>query len=158
MSFYYKNGRKALDNGDFDEAFLLFVKGEENGDPKCIYGKIAAYANAHKNFSDFIPQLKDNINKIQEEADNGNVNACFILGRCYEMGLAVTCNIDTALSFYKKAAEGNDTDAMFNIGCIFMSQGKQEEAVAKYFMPAAMLGNIDAINAVEHYKKHKKSL
>ena len=155
MSSYYKIGRKLMESGDLDKAFRAFCEGEENGDAKCIYGKIALFAKSRKDFSCFLPRLADAFETIIDEAENGDSDACFIIGRCYEMGLITEQNFNQAIFFYNKASQKGDTDAMFNIGCIMMHQGKCEEAMAKYFVPAAKLGNVDAINAVAHYKKHK---
>ena len=158
MNSYYKIGRELMEYCNFEEAFLAFCKGEESGDAKCIYGKIAVFAKSKKDFSVFIPQLKQSFASILNKAEENDPDACFIIGRCYEMGLTVDRDLDQAVFFYDKAAKKNDTDAMFNIGCILMSLGKCDEAMAKYFVPASKLGNASAIKAVEHYKSHGKQL
>ncbi len=145
-----------MEDGISDKAFLAFCEGEENGDAKCIYGKIALFAKSRKDFSCFLPRLADAFETIIDEAENGDSDACFIIGRCYEMGLTVSQDYTLAIDFYGKAAQKGDTDAMFNIGCILMNQGKCDEAMAKHFVPASKLGNASAIKAVEHYKSHTK--
>lgn len=147
-----------MDQCDFEKAFTVFSEGEKYGDPKCIYGKIAVTAKIGKDFSYLIPKFEIAIKTIHQEAESGDADAAFIIGRCYEIGLIFEQNLDLAIDYYNISARGGDTDAMFNTGCILMLQGDCDNAVAKYFIPAAKLGNESAINAVEHYKAHKKIL
>ncbi len=156
MSTFYKNGRDLLEKNDFENAIYTFSEGIANGDKKCIYGKIAVLAKCKKDFSEFIPQLEKGIPDIIADAEKEDADACFIIGRCFEVGLCLPQDIEKALLYYKKSAQKCNTDAMFNIGCILMSRGLQEEAMAKYFLPAAKLGNTSALKASEHYKTHKK--
>lgn len=147
-----------LNVGDIQAAFDLFAQGAAKGEVKCVYGQICARALQEKEFDEFIPIMQNALDELLCNAQDGDSDACFIIGRCYEKGIAVMQNIENAKQFYTRSSELGNTDAMFNLGCILMAEGKPDEAAAKYFLPASKLGNESAKRAFEHYCKHRKSL
>jgi tetratricopeptide (TPR) repeat protein len=51
---------------------------------------------------------------------------------------------EPAEQWYRKAADGGDADAMFNLGVVLWKQGKEDQAV-QWYRKAADAGNADAM-------------
>lgn len=51
----------------------------------------------------------------EDAARQGNAEACYYLAQCYEYGIGVKCSEKDALSWYKKAKDGNYADAVNKI-------------------------------------------
>jgi len=63
--------------------------------------------------------LKAHIEKLEQAAAQGNVNAQFALGQMYENGKRVQQNYKEALHWYKLAAAQGDTRARYRIGVMY---------------------------------------
>lgn len=81
----------------------------------------------------------------KKAAAQGNHEAEFSLGYCFEKGHGVEKNVTEALAHYRVAADHNHAKAFFNMGCVYEEQGKKEEAF-KCYQKAADLGNANAKN------------
>ncbi|MEM6781197.1 MAG: tetratricopeptide repeat protein [Pseudomonadota bacterium] len=72
-----------------------------------------AYADKYKNAS---------YEKIQKDADNGNLNALFALAKAYDTGTkGVIVNKDKARELYESAAEQGHESAQLSLGIAYMS-------------------------------------
>ena len=148
----YQEGRRFLDQQNFASAKKCFLEGTEAGDPKCAYGLVAAAAAAGEDCSPCLPGLKAVLPQLEAMAENRDGEACFIIARCYETGSAVEQDIPAAMKYYTRAAGQGNTDAMFNLGCIYMNLGPGGVKIAvDYFEQAAQMGNTDAQMALKHY-------
>jgi TPR repeat protein len=96
-------------------------------------------------FSDRAPALKSGVvpAKFQEyraKAEQGDAEAQFNLGFCYDDGRGVTKNYGEAVKWYRKAAEQDYAPAQFNLGyCYANGQGvrKDKAEAVKWFRKAA---------------------
>jgi TPR repeat protein/Ran GTPase-activating protein (RanGAP) involved in mRNA processing and transport/predicted Ser/Thr protein kinase len=71
-----------------------------------------------------------NIKQLQEQAEKGNAEAQAELGWCYENGIGVEGNIQTAAVWYQKAAEQGDVDAQASLGrCFLNGLGVKQDSV-----------------------------
>ena len=151
MNDYFK-GKSLLDKDDFDGAKLCFKSGISKGDARCYYGLLAANAVQGNDLSEYLTQLSRHFDNIRALFDDGDADAAFILGRCYETGTVVPQDIHTAIRYYSLAKDRGNSDAMFNLGCILISFGIDEQTIAeKYFLPAAKLNNPNACFALGHF-------
>src|ERR1039458_8593653 len=81
--------------------------------------------------------------KFQEykaKAEQGNAEAQFNLGFCYDDGRGVAKNYAKAAKWYRKAAEQNFAPAQFNLGCCYdKGQGVRKNKVeaVKWYRKAA---------------------
>ncbi|MFA6796373.1 MAG: hypothetical protein WCR63_02170 [Bacilli bacterium] len=55
-------------------------------------------------------------------------SAIFMVGLIYFLGMGVQKNVDLALSYWEKAAELNDSDAIACIGIYYLSKGDKQKA------------------------------
>lgn len=77
----------------------------------------------------------------------------FIVARCYETGSAVCLNLHLATEYYTRAANLGNSDAMYNLGCIYMNFVKNEDKALSCFRQAAEKGCQDAQKALKHLEK-----
>lgn len=116
---YYKKGRKYANKGKEMAAEAIFQKGLKSGCSKCTYGlfalKISKGLDARAEWECFVNELDD----IRLNAENGDADSCFIIGRSFETGCGGECDLEKAIFWYKKSAELGNVDAMFNLGCIY---------------------------------------
>lgn len=150
----YRKGRILLEQGELAAAREVFQKGIKN-DPKCYYGLLVVAIKDRQDPAAAAEQLHKAVPILQEMASNADAEACFILGRCSETGIAMLQDIPEAMVWYTRAAGLGCADAMFNLGCIYISHGSEDVAV-QYFERAARLGCIEAQKAAEHYFQTKQ--
>jgi hypothetical protein len=58
---------------------------------------------------------------LENKAKSGDANAQVKLGKCYEYGLGVEEDSETAVAWYKKAAEKNNPDGLFHYGLMMFT-------------------------------------
>lgn len=149
---HYFLGKFHLDNGAYEQANAHFTIGFANGDLYCTYGLLAIAFLTGTDCTEPIARLKSVFPELEKLAGQHDREACFILGRCYETGSAVTQDIPSAMKYYTQAAVQNHLDAMFNLGCIYMSFGTGGERIAvDYFEQAAQIGHRRSQLALNHY-------
>lgn len=87
------------------------------------------------------------LEKLKPLAEKNNAQAAYWLGQMYEDGLGVNKDADTAISWYRKSAEGGWTDASFRLGEIYLN-GTEElqdfKKARKWLEQAARGGNARA--------------
>lgn len=156
MENYYLKGKNALDIERTDIALKYFQEGIASGDCKCEYGKIAVCAKNGEDITELSSAFSDILNTIIEQANCGDENSCFIVGRCYEMGIGTKPDLIKAIKYYETAAVKGNTDAMYNLGCIYMSVTKDEKQIIdKYFVPSANMGNLTAMISLAYYYEQR---
>ncbi len=93
-----------------------------------------------------IHNISQKIRQHTEAAENGNVQSMVILGNLYKEGTTSReCpirNIQSAIKWYNKAAEFNNADALYELGCIHTNNENESK---EYLKKAADLGNVDAM-------------
>ena len=89
---------------------------------------------------------------ILSGAKHGLAPVQFILGECYEFGeKGFKQNKKEAVKWYRKAAEQNEVNAQFNLGCCYADgEGVQQDKLkaAKWFYNAAKQGDKSAKDAL----------
>ena len=82
--------------------------------------------------------------KLESSCDNGDMGACFYLGKLYYTGEGVKQNYQKAAELWKKACDGGNPSACGALGILY-EEGKglrQDYAIAKeYFGKACDLGD-----------------
>jgi TPR repeat protein len=84
--------------------------------------------------------VPDKFQEYKAKAEQGDAEAQFSLGFCYDDGRGVAKNYAEAVKWYRKAAEQNFAPAQFNLGyCYANGQGvkKDEVEAVKWFTKAA---------------------
>ncbi|RIA85126.1 hypothetical protein C1645_831239 [Glomus cerebriforme] len=74
--------------------------------------------------------VEKDLEKLFTAAENGDGNAQYCLGECYELGIGVYFNERRAFEFYKKSADQGFIDAQYKLGYIYTTlyeQGKGTE-------------------------------
>ena len=87
------------------------------------------------------------IQQLTETAEQGDAEAQYKLGVCYEKGSHTEQDYEEAVMWYRKAAEQGNVDAQLHLGRCYYSgrgAGKNYELAAKWFRAAAEQGNADA--------------
>jgi TPR repeat protein len=90
-----------------------------------------------------------NFSDYEALALQGNVDAMFQLGRCYDKGLGVPQDYAKAVEWYQKAAEQGLAMAQYNLGvCYKRGQGVPQDyaKAAEWYQKAAEQGHADAQN------------
>lgn len=151
---YYKLGRKSLDVQNLSGAQTLFRAGLAEGDPRCAYGLVAFSAMSGEPMEQPLEKLQKSLPAIQSLAEHGDADACFILGRCHETGSVSPQSLPDTIRWYLQAASLGHADAMFNLGCIYMTLGPEAEQLAlDQFRRAADNGSREAALALEHHRR-----
>ena len=154
---YYHEGKYQLDLEKYAEARDCFLRGIGEGDDLCYYGLLAVAANTGVSCEEPLAQLEEVFPRLLEKAENGNSDACFVLGRCYETGSVVSPDMEKALRYYTRAANWNNCDAMFNLGCFYINRGERCQLIAvDYFTRAAEQGHMHAQVALGFYYEQQK--
>ncbi len=89
--------------------------------------------------------------KVLKLSENGDINAQFELGRCYDWGTGVEKNGKEAFRWYMKSAEKGHSGAQNNVGlCYENGRGveKNGKEAFRWYMKSAERGNITAQNNV----------
>ena len=151
ISDCYTYAKKMLDQGFIKAAEEAFKNGVQNGDVKCFYGLVAVAAITGTDMESPIDKLRCVLPDIMKSCVNNDPDACFIIGRCYELGLGVAPNLCSAMYYYEKAATMGSPDAMYNMGCIYMSSAPcGVEMALSWFHKAADCGLPNAYRALSH--------
>ncbi|MBQ7098587.1 MAG: sel1 repeat family protein [Oscillospiraceae bacterium] len=149
---HYRAGRGALDTRNFSAALTHFQTGLADGDLRCSYGLVALAAMTGSPMEEPTATLRESLPAIAARAERGDAEAGFILGRCYEMGCAVERSLPDAITWYLRSAAMGNADAMFNLGCIYMSLGPEAHRLAlDQFRQAAEHGSPEARLALAQY-------
>lgn len=101
-----------------------------------------------------IGQYARTLNLIRPLASEGNPRAQVMLGRCYESGLGVEQNMETAMQWYTLAAEQNDMEAQLLLAYAYQSGigVPQDGAQALQWMRRAAEGGLpEAAYALSQY-------
>lgn len=147
----YLKGKKYLDAGNFESAGACFAASTA---VECAYGRLALAAMTGADRSEALAQLSQVFDILEQQADSGNAEDCFILGRCYETGSTVEPDMVKAMAYYTRAGIQGHADAMFNLGCMFMHRGPEGGPVGAYwFEQAAALGHTEATQALAYYHR-----
>ena len=94
-----------------------------------------------------IGQYTKAVQLVQPLASEGNPRAQVMLGRCYENGVGVTQDLDTAAKWFRIAAEQNYAEAQVQLAYLYeLGAGvpKDAAAVADLMTRAANAGNAEA--------------
>ena len=94
-----------------------------------------------------IGQYNKVVQMVQPLASDGNPRAQVLLGRCYENGLGVAQDMETAAKWFRIAAEQNYAEAQVQLGYLHeLGAGvpKNDAAVADLMSRAANAGNAEA--------------
>lgn len=101
-----------------------------------------------------IGKYKETLRLVQPLASDGNARAQVILGRCYESGLGVEQNMETAAQWYLLAAEQNLAEAQQLVAYAYQSGIglPRDGSKAVYWMQrAADTGSPEACYALSQY-------
>ncbi len=89
----------------------------------------------------------EELNEMYKLAEQGDAEAQYRLGVCYEIGKGVEQSYEEAVKWYKKAAEQGDTNAQRCLGnCYFDGKGVQQDygKAVDLFKKAADMGHVFA--------------
>ena len=100
-------------------AFMIFPEGSPTPE-----GGVKEALDAYKR-GDFAEAIK----RFTAEADGGDKDAQFALGRIYQEGSGVAQSIPTAEGFYRKAAEQGHANAQSNLAVILLNTQRSEEGI-----------------------------
>lgn len=94
-----------------------------------------------------IGQYNKVVKMVQPLASDGNSRAQVLMGRCYENGLGVPQDMETAAKWFRLAAEQNYAEAQVQLGYLYeLGAGvpKNDTAVVDLMSRAANAGNAEA--------------
>lgn len=81
-------------------------------------------------------------------AEQGDAQAQFQLGQCYEKGLGIDIDSAEAVKWYTKAADQGNADAMYSLGlCYYYAIGVPEDLnkAKAYLRKAIATGKLDSM-------------
>ena len=84
------------------------------------------------------------VSELQREAEKGNPEAQFKLGRAYEQGKVLPQDDTLAAKWYRKAAEQGNREAQTNLGFLYREGrgvGKNKQESVKWYRKAARQGD-----------------
>ena len=130
-----KNGRGIMRYNDGREEKQEWYLGERVADA----GLLKAINNLYVSFDEAF--LKDNYSVILSLANNGNADAQFFVGKCYDRGVVVKEDKSTAKQWYTKASSQGNSCATHNIGSLLEGQSHTDDAIV-YFEKALQQGEM----------------
>lgn len=92
-------------------------------------------------------ELASNFGQYCVAAENGDAEAQFLLGKCYDLGLGTEVNWQKAVAWYQKSAEQGNPKAQSNLGnCYRFGFGVDEDIkeAVKWFAKSAAQGGASA--------------
>lgn len=108
------------DKNDFSEALKWYTKAAETGD--CFdQSFLATYLYNHEMYEEAL--------KWEIKASEGNLDYCRAVGHYYEWGKGVEKDLDEAMRWYKKAAEGGGAGSKVFLGQKLFEQMHYEDAL-----------------------------
>ena len=110
--------------------------------------KVSYGVGVEKNVQKGIEVLKDAIEK-------GDTISAFMLGVIYHLGNGVKRDPHEAIKYYTIAADAGNTNAMCNLGTIYMMDDESIDyfLAKKYLYRGAVLGNVGCMHALGTYYK-----
>ena len=182
-----KHKNKKGERGTLHREFIDWISEENRSQISSIKKEIGHYeisikplskskSNKLRNFLDNLGRKNyaDNINYIIKSAEQGEAEAQYLLGYCYQFGIGVEQNEKLAVKWYRVSAEQKYPLAQYALGgCYFQGQGvkQNDDKAIRLFEIAAQngvglafhqLGDVyeygwgvekDCVKAVEYYQK-----
>jgi TPR repeat protein len=138
---------------DDSRARRLLEQSAEDGNALSVMWLSRVYSTGRMTFSADKPRalrLADSvIGDIEMMANQGDSEAMLLMGTAFAEGLGKEVNPELAVSWYRKAAEKNNTLALHNLGNVYASGTgvpQNDELAAQWWLRAANKG--DAIPAL----------
>ncbi len=101
-------------------------------------------AHAESVPSPFAAPSNENIEKMIEDAEGGDIDAQFYMANLYDTGDGVEQSYEKAAYWYMKAAKQGDRDAQFAIATLYHDgDGLEQNPVEAYAWYAAAIAQID---------------
>jgi tRNA A-37 threonylcarbamoyl transferase component Bud32 len=136
----YAQGIAALASKNNEKAIGLLEQAAKLGD-------VNAMLELGEHYFSLVPPDEKARDWFLNAAATGNTTAMSFLGTMYEYGYGVRKNPDVAISWYNKAIDGHDTQAMYDLAAMYLDGGLIHRNAAKakeLLSAAAQLGNINA--------------
>lgn len=98
------------------------------------------------------------LDELSKAAKHGNVDAQYILGKCYHDGTMVKKNPSKAIKWWKSAAEQGHAEAQFRMGWYhdgLSNYEKNKPLAEKWYLMAAEQGHADAQYELARYYEHR---
>lgn len=117
---YSRVGDVYNDKNDFPEALKWYTKAAETGN-WVEQSSLATYLYSHEMYEEAL--------KWEIKASEGNLDYCQSVGHYYEWGKGVEKDLDEAMRWYKKAAEGGGAGSKVFLGQKLFEQMHYEDAL-----------------------------
>lgn len=90
--------------------------------------------------------IKDWVYWLTKSADNGCASAQILLSECYaDDDMGINANFDLALKYAKMAADQNDANGLYKMGCYYLNAEEDIEKAKEYFLRSAQQDETDAM-------------
>jgi len=138
---------------DDSRARRLLERSAQDGNALSVMWLARVYSTGRMTFSADKPRAlrlaESVIGDIEMMANQGDSEAMLLMGTAFAEGLGKEVNLELAVSWYRKAAEKNNTLALHNLGNAYASgtgAPQNDELAARWWLRAAHKG--DAIPAL----------
>ena len=146
---------KAAEQGQVDAQYWLgecyyYGKGVASNYETAMLWYVSAAKGGNLDAQDAL--IKNDIQRLTKAAEQGQVDAQYKLGICYEYGRGVIKNLEIAVQWYAKAAEQGNAFAQDRLGqCYEYGKGviKNLEIAIEWYRKAANGGDDDAKIAIK---------
>lgn len=139
----FEDGIVALENSDFQTAFVIFSVHAENGDPRAQNNLGMMYLYGLGTEAD----LESAVEWNRKAADQDLPESQYFLGMLYMQGMGVTQDHEQAAVWFRKAAEQGNPEAQFQLGAQYyrgMGVLLDHNEAARLYRNAADQGDADA--------------
>ena len=146
--YYYGNGVEK----DFSQAFLWYQKSSSQGQPYASYAIAQMY-----NKGEYVCQSGETAQRYYKDAllgfleleskDQADDNLYYKLGTMFKKGLGTDINMDKAIDYFKRSAEMNNKNGLYEYGkALLLGEhiSKDKEKAVKLLEKAIKLENINA--------------
>ncbi|MBY0550332.1 MAG: sel1 repeat family protein [Candidatus Obscuribacterales bacterium] len=148
-----KSGRR------FDHAFYFYDEDTKHGRLELSYGTVPEVRAAEMALEEYMTPKKPPAETLAR-ATAGDAQAQYELGKFFQGNNSLNRSIPySSISWYKKAAQQNHSEAQYELGSIFLSRlvpGEPEEGV-KWLTASAQAGNPSAKTMLGAYQTNSNS-
>lgn len=118
---------------------------QETNDARDRLQEIQTKAEAIKSAEEFLAETSEGLQELETQAERGDAEAQYNLGRAYLLGEGVPKDAAEAVKWWRKAAEQGIAEAQHNLGrAYFLGEGVPKDYVQAYlWLNLAAAGNLE---------------
>ena len=143
--YYYSNGAER----NLKEAFCWYMRSAKQGQPYASYAVAQMYSKGEyvehdeKTAQEYYNQALSGFLKLEADGQADD-NLFYKIGAMYKNGLGTEADMDMALEYFKRSAELNNKNGLYEYGKALLLGDKDMPKAMDFLEKAVRLGNLNA--------------